>query len=157
MNRLSGLTNAAPTVCAACRSLVSSRLVKSFSQMRSGALKAVRGLQSRLPNSRGYPFRSLFGASGPLGWLGLDESFAAIVLALVFFNYSVIVRTVGALWSRLDPRADEAARVLGADPAALRLYYLALRIDINLTRAAAFPGTTAPTDLLPLLERPLPG
>lgn len=55
MNRLSGLTNAAPTVCAACRSLVSGRLVKSFSQMRSGALKAVRGLQSRLPNSRGYP------------------------------------------------------------------------------------------------------
>ena len=64
----------------------------------------------------GVAFRSLFGASGPLGWLGLDESFAAIMLALVFFNYSVIVRTVGALWSRLDPRADEAARVLGASP-----------------------------------------
>lgn len=64
------------------------------------------------------------------------------------------------LLAGLDPGAPvflEAARVLGADPAALRLYYLALRIDINLTRAAAFPGTTAPTDLLPLLERPLPG
>ncbi len=62
----------------------------------------------------GVAFGSLFAAQGPLGWLGLQESFAAIVLALVFFNYSVIVRTVGALWARLDPRAAQAARVLGA-------------------------------------------
>ena len=65
----------------------------------------------------GVAFGSLFAPSGPLGWLGLHESFPAIVLALVFFNYSVIVRTAGALWARLDPRAAEAARVLGASPA----------------------------------------
>ena len=59
----------------------------------------------------GVAFGSLFAPSGPLGWLGLQESFPAIVLALVFFNYSVIVRTAGALWARLDPRAAEAARV----------------------------------------------
>lgn len=64
----------------------------------------------------GVAFRSLFSVTGPLGGLGLDESFAAIMVALVFFNYSVMVRTVGALWSRLDPRTAEAARVLGASP-----------------------------------------
>ena len=61
---------------------------------------------------RGLPVAA--GRHGPLGFLGLQESFAAIVAALVFFNYSVVVRTVGALWSRLDPRAEDAARTLGA-------------------------------------------
>ena len=36
------------------------------------------------------------------------------MLALVFFNYSVIVRTVGGLWARLDPATAEAAQTLGA-------------------------------------------
>lgn len=62
----------------------------------------------------GVAFRSLLVEQGPLGGLGLDESLAAIVAALVFFNYSVVVRTVGALWAQLDPRAGEAARSLGA-------------------------------------------
>ncbi|MCC6495630.1 MAG: iron ABC transporter permease, partial [Propionibacteriaceae bacterium] len=62
----------------------------------------------------GVAFQSLLAPHGPLGFLGLQESFAAIVAALVFFNYSVVVRTVGALWSRLDPRAEDAARTLGA-------------------------------------------
>lgn len=62
----------------------------------------------------GVAFQSLVVSTGPLGFLGLEESFTAVVAALVFFNYSVVVRTVGALWSRLDPRAEEAARSLGA-------------------------------------------
>lgn len=64
----------------------------------------------------GVAFRSLLVEGGPLGFLGLDETFAAIVLALVFFNYSVVVRTVGGLWEHLDPRAEQAARALGATP-----------------------------------------
>lgn len=64
----------------------------------------------------GVAFKSLLGPSGPLAWTGLDESFPGIVAALVFFNFSVVVRTVGALWARLDPRAAEAARALGASP-----------------------------------------
>ncbi|NLI86256.1 MAG: iron ABC transporter permease [Propionibacterium sp.] len=64
----------------------------------------------------GVAFKTLFAATGPLGFLGLDETFAVIVAALVFFNFSVIVRTVGGLWARLDPRLGEAARVLGASP-----------------------------------------
>src|SRR5690606_5691239 len=64
----------------------------------------------------GVAFRALLARPGPLGFLGLDGSLAAIVAALVFFNYSVVVRTVGGMWERIDPRAEEAARALGASP-----------------------------------------
>ena len=46
--------------------------------------------------------------------LGFQPSLGAILLAHVFFNYAVVVRTVGGLWSHLDPHQEEAARVLGA-------------------------------------------
>lgn len=65
----------------------------------------------------GVAFRALLAESGPLGALQLDGTFTAIVIALVFFNYSVVVRTVGGLWEHLDPRAEQAARALGASPA----------------------------------------
>ncbi len=87
-----------------------------------GAVRALVTIPFVLPTVVvGVAFKTLLGATGPLAFLGLDESFAAIVLALVFFNYSVIVRTVGGLWSRLDPRLGEAARVLGASPARVLL------------------------------------
>jgi thiamine transport system permease protein len=47
--------------------------------------------------------------------LGVSESVNAILLAHVFFNYAVVVRTVGGLWSHLDPDTEEAAQVLGAN------------------------------------------
>jgi thiamine transport system permease protein len=59
-------------------------------------------------------FLGLLGPGGPLGALRLDQSIGAILLAHVFFNYAVVVRTVGGLWEHLDPRQEEAARVLGA-------------------------------------------
>ncbi|WP_416376450.1 ABC transporter permease [Timonella senegalensis] len=65
----------------------------------------------------GVAFRALFTTSGPLGSWGLDGTFWAVVAALVFFNYSVAVRTVGGLWERVDPRAAQAARTLGASRA----------------------------------------
>lgn len=65
----------------------------------------------------GIAFTSLFGPGGTLHWLGLDGSFIAIVLALVFFNITVVARTVGGFWSQLDTRTAEAARMLGATPA----------------------------------------
>ena len=82
------------------------------------ALRALVAVPFVLPTVVvGVAFRSLLAEGGPLGFLGLDETFAAIILALVFFNYSVIVRTVGGMWARLDPRTAEAARTLGASPA----------------------------------------
>ncbi|MFZ1412519.1 MAG: ABC transporter permease subunit, partial [Micropruina sp.] len=81
-------------------------------------LRAVVGIPFVLPTVVvGVAFRALLAEQGPLGFLGLDETFAAIVAALVFFNYAVIVRTVGGLWAHLDPRTAEAARTLGASPA----------------------------------------
>ena len=62
----------------------------------------------------GSAFAALLGQGGPLAGLGLDQTLGAILVAHVFFNYSVVVRTVGSLWSHLDPRPEEAARVLGA-------------------------------------------
>jgi len=64
----------------------------------------------------GVAFRGLLVEGGPLGFLGGDGTFAAVVAALVFFNYAVVVRTVGAMWSHLDPRAEQAAWALGASP-----------------------------------------
>ena len=64
----------------------------------------------------GAAFRTLLASSGPLGALGLDGTPAAIVVALVFFNISVVVRTVGPWWSGVDPRRGEAAAALGASP-----------------------------------------
>lgn len=65
----------------------------------------------------GVAFRELIGEAGPLGFLGLDGSAAAIVAGLVFFNVSVVIRAVGASWETLDPRPAEAAAALGASPA----------------------------------------
>lgn len=59
-------------------------------------------------------FTALLGPGGPLEGLGLDRSFMSIVLALAFFNVTVVARTVGGFWARLDDSASMAARVLGA-------------------------------------------
>ena len=64
----------------------------------------------------GVAFRSVLSDAGPLGALGLDGTLVAIVAALVFFNYAVVVRTVGGFWAHLDPRTEQAARALGAPP-----------------------------------------
>jgi thiamine transport system permease protein len=64
----------------------------------------------------GVAFRQLLAPAGLLGGLRLDGTAAAIVAALVFFNVSVVVRTVGAFWEGLDRRAEEAAAALGASP-----------------------------------------
>jgi thiamine transport system permease protein len=62
----------------------------------------------------GTAFTALLGPGGPLGSLGLDQTVWAILVAHLFFNYAVVVRTVGGLWAHLDPHQEEAARVLGA-------------------------------------------
>jgi thiamine transport system permease protein len=64
----------------------------------------------------GVAFRSLLVDGGPLGFLAADGTFGAVVAALVFFNYAVVVRTVGSMWAHLDPRPEQAARALGASP-----------------------------------------
>ncbi|WKX18359.1 MULTISPECIES: iron ABC transporter permease [unclassified Streptomyces] len=65
----------------------------------------------------GTAFLALVGRGGLLDELWgvrLDTTVWAILLAHVFFNYAVVVRTVGGMWAQLDPRQEEAARMLGA-------------------------------------------
>ncbi|WP_449282354.1 ABC transporter permease [Leucobacter sp.] len=62
----------------------------------------------------GVAFSALLGPGGPLEPLGLERSLAAIVAALAFFNVTVVARTVGSFWARLDRSSELAARVLGA-------------------------------------------
>lgn len=60
-------------------------------------------------------FLGLIGPRGAFaGVADLDGSIWAILLAHAFFNYAVVVRTVGGLWSHLDPTLEDAARSLGA-------------------------------------------
>jgi len=54
-------------------------------------------------------------------WLGLaeppirlDQTLALVLLAHVFYNYSVVLRIVGGFWGTLDSSLEQAAAVLGA-------------------------------------------
>jgi thiamine transport system permease protein len=84
------------------------------------ALRAVVTVPFVLPTVVvGTAFLALVGRGGLLDdlWgLRLDTTVWAILLAHVFFNYAVVIRTVGGLWAQLDPRQEEAARMLGASP-----------------------------------------
>jgi thiamine transport system permease protein len=46
--------------------------------------------------------------------LDLQYTLGIILLAHVFYNYVLVLRIVGTYWSNLDPRLEEAARMLGA-------------------------------------------
>ena len=61
-------------------------------------------------------FKALLAEDGWLAGLELDGTFGAVILAMVFYNVSLIVRTVGPVWARIDHRAYQAARTLGAAP-----------------------------------------
>jgi thiamine transport system permease protein len=63
----------------------------------------------------GAAFLALLGPDGPLG-IDLRRTVPAILIAHVFYNYAVVVRTVGGRWANLDPATTEAARMLGAGP-----------------------------------------
>ena len=76
----------------------------------------------------GSAFLALLGPRSPLNALAevllgpetpqvrLDGSVTAILVAHVFYNLAVIIRLVGGMWAHLDPRTEEAARMLGATP-----------------------------------------
>jgi thiamine transport system permease protein len=73
-------------------------------------------------------FNALLGPRGWLNlwlmnWLGLESppiqllnTLGAILLAHVFYNTTVVIRVVGSALVQLDPRLEQAARVLGASP-----------------------------------------
>ncbi len=54
----------------------------------------------------------IFGLASPP--IRLLNTVWIILIAHVFYNYTVILRGVGGLWANLDPRLEQAAMVLGA-------------------------------------------
>lgn len=91
-------------------------------------LRALTGVPFVMPTlvvSAGF-----YALLGPNGWINevlmrilhlqtppiqFVNSFAAILTAHVFYNTTIILRVVGDYWSRLNPRLEAAARVLGAN------------------------------------------
>ena len=74
---------------------------------------------------------AFYALMGPRGWVnitlmqifGLDyipihftNTIYAILVAHVFYNTTIVLRLVGDFWSRVDPRLNQAARILGAGP-----------------------------------------
>ena len=68
-------------------------------------------------------FQQLAGPDGllndALAWFGLGPievvgTIWAILAAHVFYNVSIVIRLVAGVWANLDPRTEEAARLLGA-------------------------------------------
>ena len=68
---------------------------------------------------------------GPNGWLNsllmtflnlesppihFVNTLTAIIVAHIFYNTTIVLRLVGDFWSHLNPRIQDAARVLGASP-----------------------------------------
>lgn len=83
-----------------------------------GALRAFVSIPFVLPvMAVAVGFGALFGPGGPLASWHLMGTKTLVVAAMVFFNYSLVVRIVGPMWAGLDPRAEEAAASLGASPA----------------------------------------
>ena len=69
------------------------------------ALRALISVPFVLPTVVvGVAFRSLLAPQGWLGFLNLDGTPAAVIAAMVFFNYSLVVRNVGSFWAQIDRR-----------------------------------------------------
>lgn len=71
------------------------------------------------------------------GAVRLRHTVWAILLAHVFFNFAVVVRTVGTVWSSLDRRPEEAARTLGASPWAVFRFVTLPQLAPAISAAAA--------------------
>jgi thiamine transport system permease protein len=116
LGRTLGQAAAATVICALAAVPVASLLYRRSFRGR-GALRALLTMPFALPSVVvGLAFRALLGPGGPLGFLGLGEGFAPVLMALVFFNVGLMARVVGTFWAALDPRPEQAARVLGAGP-----------------------------------------
>ncbi|MDY5160638.1 ABC transporter permease [Actinotignum urinale] len=86
----------------------------------------------------GSAFKTLLREGGPYAFLGWDDSALAVVAAMVFYNISVVVRTVGPHWASL-PHHEEVAATLGARPG---------RVFWTVTLPALRPSITAAASLI---------
>lgn len=71
---------------------------------------------SALLGPRGWINEVLMGAFGlESAPVQLRHTLAMVLIAHVFYNYTVVLRMVSGFWANLNPRLEEAARVLGGN------------------------------------------
>ncbi|MEI7768798.1 MAG: iron ABC transporter permease [Chloroflexales bacterium] len=70
-----------------------------------GALLGPRGVDNA-------GLQALLGLAQPP--IHIPSGLGLVLLAHVFYNYTVVLRLVGGFWANLDPRLEQAAAVLGA-------------------------------------------
>jgi thiamine transport system permease protein len=91
-------------------------------------IRAITGISFVLPTLVvAAAFNALLGPRGwvnltLMGWSGVSSppiqftnTLLAILVAHVFYNTTIVLRTVGDFWAHLDPRVEQAARILGAN------------------------------------------
>ena len=102
-------------------------LLARFQFRGKSLLQALMGIPFVMPTLVvGAAFNALLGSRG---WINLGvmqlfnlseapiqftNTLLAILVAHVFYNTTIVLRMVGDFWSHLDPRLEQAARVLGA-------------------------------------------
>ncbi|MBW2558978.1 MAG: iron ABC transporter permease [Deltaproteobacteria bacterium] len=78
-------------------------------------------------------FQACFGTRGFFFGVQINSPIALILLAHVFYNFSVMLRIISGFWSSLQGRIREAAMVLGASP-----WQVFLTITLPLLKPAIF-------------------
>ncbi len=84
----------------------------------------------------GLAFLTLIGPAGITG-VELTGTIWAILIAHLFFNYAVVVRTVGSAWAGMGESEVEAARTLGASPLRALLTVTLPRLRSSVLAAAS--------------------
>ncbi|SLM27345.1 ThiP Thiamine transport system permease protein [Desulfamplus magnetovallimortis] len=84
-------------------------------------------------------FQALMGSKGVLGFFHMDGSLGMILLAHMFFNFSVVLRITSGFWSSMGRTLPMAASMLGANP---------LKIFIKVTLPMLAPAVFASSILV---------
>ncbi len=112
-----------------------------FSRYEFGSKKIIRTLSS-------IPFvlpavvvatalQASFGKDGFIFGLTIEQPLILILLAHIFYNFSVMLRIISGYWANLQGKIKEAAMVLGANP--LQVF---LHITLPLLKPAILAGCT---------------
>jgi thiamine transport system permease protein len=96
-------------------------------------------------------FSAIFGGRGLFSLLSIPQSFfnftpspfTLILLAHVFYNTTIVIRVVGNALTGLDPKLEQAARSLGADP---------IHVGWNVTLPLLLPSLLAASLLVFLFD-----
>ena len=106
------------TFCTMMLALPAAYLVARFSFPGKKLFQALTTIPFVLPTVvAAGAFMALFQRFGlDQGMFRLHHTVWALLLAHIFFNLAIVVRTVGSFWAGLDPRVEEQAKILGAAP-----------------------------------------